>query len=216
VNVALIPVTLLLVQFCPSAEGQNVPDITRFVRTIFYINLGLLIFNIFPIYPLDGGQILQAVLWFVVGRARSLLVASVIGLLAGVGVLFLVLGLEGLDGGGKLWLLLLAAFVLMRCWNGFQQARALARLVKMPRHDGLACPACGAAPVEGNFYPCAQCQRPFDVFAHAAVCPECGHYAEYGYCFDCQTRQPIMNWWPPVTANDKSATGNQEPPPSEV
>ena len=40
-----------------------------------------------PVYPLDGGKILQALLWFVMGRARSLLVATVVGLLTALGLL---------------------------------------------------------------------------------------------------------------------------------
>ena len=47
----------------------------------------MLIFNLMPVYPLDGGQILQSLLWFVFGQARSLQIASVIGIL-GVVVLF--------------------------------------------------------------------------------------------------------------------------------
>ncbi len=45
-----------------------VPDLRTLIHAIFYIDVGLLIFNILPIYPLDGGQILRAVLWFVLGR----------------------------------------------------------------------------------------------------------------------------------------------------
>jgi hypothetical protein len=48
-----------------------VPDLRTLIHAIFYIDVGLLIFNILPIYPLDGGQILRALLWFLVGRARS-------------------------------------------------------------------------------------------------------------------------------------------------
>src|SRR5260370_34612383 len=56
-----------------------VPDLRPLIHAVFYIDVGLLIFNILPIYPLDGGQILRALLWFVLGRARSLMVATILG-----------------------------------------------------------------------------------------------------------------------------------------
>ena len=51
------------------------------------VNLVLMALNLLPIPPLDGGRILQALLWFALGRARSLLVAAAVGLLTGVGLL---------------------------------------------------------------------------------------------------------------------------------
>jgi Zn-dependent protease len=46
------------------------------VISLSAINLVLLIFNLMPVYPLDGGKILWALLWFFLGRVRSLMVAS--------------------------------------------------------------------------------------------------------------------------------------------
>jgi Zn-dependent protease len=36
------------------------PNAHAFLRALWFINLGLLIFNLLPIYPLDGGQILRS------------------------------------------------------------------------------------------------------------------------------------------------------------
>src|SRR5438067_3015543 len=76
VNALLVPVTFAIWKISESAQWADVaPDASRFVYMMMLINGGLLLFNILPIYPLDGGQILRALLWFVVGRVRSLAVA---------------------------------------------------------------------------------------------------------------------------------------------
>src|SRR5215831_3019597 len=70
VNVVLIPVTVAAVVFATlGGLGHKYPDFAHFLISIGVINALLLVFNLLPIYPLDGGQILQALLWFVVGQA---------------------------------------------------------------------------------------------------------------------------------------------------
>ena len=61
------------------------PNLLEFLYTIRLINFMLLVFNLLPVYPLDGGQILRSLLWFIVGRARSLTIAAVIGIVGAVG-----------------------------------------------------------------------------------------------------------------------------------
>jgi len=135
------------------------------IHAIFYIDVGLLIFNILPIYPLDGGQILRALLWFVLGRARSLLVATIVGF---VGIAaFFGLALWSRDT----WLGVIAVFMLMNCWSGLQHARALLQFAKLPRRFGFACPACKASPPIGDYWKCGKCGRAFDTFQTGAVCP---------------------------------------------
>ncbi len=99
------------------------PDFAHFLISIAVINAGLLIFNMLPIYPLDGGQILQALLWFVVGRARSLMIAGIIGLTAAAGLLVLAIGhLQ------DTWLALVAVFIAWQAWRGFRMGLGLHRL----------------------------------------------------------------------------------------
>src|SRR5436853_5935238 len=65
VNVILLPLTMGLAVI---VRRMAVPsDIVRYVDAIAGMNFILLIFNLIPIYPLDGGQILRAILWFFAG-----------------------------------------------------------------------------------------------------------------------------------------------------
>src|SRR6516165_8940743 len=71
VNVILVPVTGAAFWFAHRAGlGNEYPDFEHFLLSIAVINVFPLIFNLLPIYPLDGGRILQALLWFVIGQAR--------------------------------------------------------------------------------------------------------------------------------------------------
>src|SRR6266576_3386177 len=55
------------------------------------VNVALFPIFFLPIYPLDGGQILRSLLWFVMGRARSLMVATILGLIGVAGFIGLAL-----------------------------------------------------------------------------------------------------------------------------
>src|SRR6185437_8268802 len=90
VNVLLVPVTVgLWIVSAALGWGGVYPDLAQFIEAITKLNLILLFFNMLPVYPLDGGQILQSLLWFLMGRATSLMVVSIIGMLVGGGVLIL-------------------------------------------------------------------------------------------------------------------------------
>ncbi|MGD0744325.1 MAG: site-2 protease family protein [Verrucomicrobiota bacterium] len=189
VNVILFPIlgVLALLSGYLGWEG-TLPDLNQFLTNICIINLVLLIFNMLPIYPLDGGQILRSLLWFLFGRANSLLAASVIGF---IGVVALI-GLAVLEQ--NILLGAICVFILLNCWGGLIQARALARIAKMPRRDGFACPACKIAPPVGAIWRCGKCGKPFDTFATQAICPNCGTQFSATQCLDCGSSSQIGEW----------------------
>ena len=164
------------------------PDLHAFLRAVLIINIGLLVFNMLPIYPLDGGQILRSLLWFVIGRARSLLVATVLGFVGVVGLFALALWQQ------SVWFGILAVFILLNCWNGLNHARALLRLAKSPRRVGFACPSCKASPPVGQYWICPKCRTSFDTFQTLAVCPSCSTQFPVTACLDCGARHPMTQW----------------------
>jgi Zn-dependent protease len=189
VNVVLVPILLVAVIVGRSSGWpQTMPDFYRLLRAISFINLGLLIFNILPIYPLDGGQILRSLLWFVLGRARSLMVAAIIGLIGVTAFIGLALWRQ------DVWLGAIALFMLMSCWGGLKHAQALMKFAKLPRREGFACPNCKAAPPVGEFWKCGRCGQLFDTFQTRAVCPHCGTQFPVTKCMDCGALHPMNDW----------------------
>jgi Zn-dependent protease len=189
VNVALVPLFWILLIFAKSVGWADTnPNAYNFVFMIFYINCVLLIFNMLPIYPLDGGQILRSLLWFIFGRANSLLAASIIGFIGVAGLILFAMWAQ------SLWLGVLCVFILLNCWSGLMQARALVKVANAARREGFACPNCKVAPPVGNFWMCGKCRKSFDTFATQGVCPHCGTQYAATSCPECGSLRPISEW----------------------
>jgi Zn-dependent protease len=112
--------------------GVAVPDVLNLGR-IFYnadvaghwwllilaivnwANLVILIFNLLPMYPLDGGRLVQALLWPRLGYTRSMRISVRIGFVGGL--LLAIAGFVMQD----LWLLCMAGFGLVTCYTTNRQ-----------------------------------------------------------------------------------------------
>jgi len=189
VNVALLPILgglwLLANQ---GAWAQTMPNAHAFVTALCYINVLLLVFNLLPIYPLDGGQILRSLLWYALGRGRSLLVASMIGLAGSAALVGLAAWMR------SIWIGIMAAFILMNSWRAWQMARSLVREEQILRRDGMSCPACGASPPKGDFWLCSNCQTRFDTFQTLGTCPRCGDSFPITTCPACGATHRMTEW----------------------
>lgn len=189
VNVVLLPVLWGLALFARSHDLLlTQPNLAILLNNVAWINTGLLLFNILPIFPLDGGQILRSLLWYVLGRARSLLVATILGFVGAAAFVFYAFREQ------STWLVILAVFMVWNCWAGLQHALALLKLSKIPRREGFACPTCNSAPPLGAAWRCGNCRQAFDTFATAASCPYCGTQFPITRCFDCGRAHPMNEW----------------------
>ncbi len=87
-------------------EAQKAaPSTSTFLHWLLAANVSLVLFNLIPAFPMDGGRILRALLAMFIGFRRATRIASGVGQLIAVG-----LGLYGLSTGNFL-LSVLAVFV---------------------------------------------------------------------------------------------------------
>src|SRR5262249_4466078 len=131
------------------------------------------------------------------GRARSLMAATIIGFLGALGMIALALYTQ------SVWFGLLSAYILMNCWGGWKQARALAQFAKLPRREEFHLPKCQNAPRLGEFCECSPCGQSFDPFATQATCPNCQSKFSATRCLDCGQVSPMDQWMYPVLINTK-------------
>jgi Zn-dependent protease len=119
VNVVLFPF-LYAAALSSARYFEASPDVHRVLVSLWRINFGLLIFNLLPFYPLDGGQIVRALLWFKLGPVRSLKAAAAIGI--GGAILLGALAFYW----GSMWTGVIAFFLFTQAGAAMQRAKEMA------------------------------------------------------------------------------------------
>lgn len=122
----IVSLLLTLAGFGLTAIGQSLVWPEAVNGVLFYLstlNATLVIFNIIPAFPLDGGRVLRAALWHVYDSLRKATrITSTIG--AGFGFVFIGLGILSLLMGniiGGIWTALIGLFLRNAANMSYQQ-----------------------------------------------------------------------------------------------
>lgn len=88
---------------------------------LFQINVALIVFNMIPAFPMDGGRVLRSILAMLMSHGRATRIAAGIG--QGLALMFALVGFFGIPGfmGANPMLMLIALFV----WSGAAQEAAM-------------------------------------------------------------------------------------------
>ncbi|MEI6409942.1 MAG: site-2 protease family protein [Bacteroidota bacterium] len=101
-----------------SEEGLNPSVVLRFLPILLSINIVLVLFNMIPAFPMDGGRVFRALLAMRIGRVRATQWAARVGQL--IAMIFVAFGLSS----GAFTLILIGFFV-------FNMARTENNMVKL-------------------------------------------------------------------------------------
>jgi hypothetical protein len=86
-----------------------------FLFALNHVNVMVLLFNLLPVFPFDGGRIMQSLLWPRLGYSRSMRIAVRIGYVGAI-----LLGIFGMVQGDG-WLIGIALFGGLTCYITHKQ-----------------------------------------------------------------------------------------------
>jgi CBS domain-containing protein len=132
ITILLIGILCLLLAagfgWTPSARHQS--PWAAMLGWLGVINIALAVFNMIPGFPLDGGRVLRAAIWWISGNAaRATRIATGVGQL--VAFAFIVVGLFRFFNGagfGGLWLTFIGWFLLDAARSSYAQFAVLESL----------------------------------------------------------------------------------------
>jgi len=101
----------------------------------------------------------------VVGRARSLMVATTVGFVGVAGLIIISVWMQ------SVWICIVSVLMLMNSGGGLRQHGYCRVWQNRSVYDALACPSCNAAPPAGAYWICRQLGSHSTRSKRKAVCP---------------------------------------------
>jgi len=129
VVIAVVLIAVLGARFDPAAIASIENPAPGFLARLATVNIFLVLFNLIPAFPMDGGRVLRALLAFRLGRRRATEIAALIG--QGLAFAFGFLGL--MSGNAILVFIAIFVFLAASAEAGDVGMRETARRVSVDR-----------------------------------------------------------------------------------
>ncbi|MEM7590226.1 MAG: site-2 protease family protein [Cyanobacteria bacterium P01_A01_bin.83] len=113
--------------------------IQAIVSLVAYINLVLALFNMIPGLPLDGGNVLKAIVWKATGNPnKGVIFAGRVGQVIGwIAIALGILSVLGISQVGSIWTLLIGTFLLQNAGFAAQSATVQDKLSQYTAEDAV-------------------------------------------------------------------------------
>lgn len=109
----LVSLALAAIFYLAQQLATGFEPLLGLVTYLAYINLALVVFNLIPGFPLDGGRVLRAIVWRITGSmSRSTLIAATVGRF--FAFIFIIVGVFQMfagNFGGGLWIAFIGWFL---------------------------------------------------------------------------------------------------------
>ncbi|MBR8826998.1 MAG: site-2 protease family protein [Gomphosphaeria aponina SAG 52.96 = DSM 107014] len=136
------PVVSIILFIFFTIIGVNVPlpvPLTEIVSLLATINLVLALFNLIPGLPLDGGNVLKALVWQITGNPnKGIIFAGRVGQIFGwLAITVGILGILNISPYGSFWTLLIGWFLLQNAGVAAQSATVQEKLDGLTAADAI-------------------------------------------------------------------------------
>ena len=110
-----------------------------FLYFMVAINKMLLVLNLLPIFPMDGGRLMQHILWPIAGYRNSMVITGMVGTVGGAILVLLGVGATSikipyvdftLGGNSDYFLLFIGITCAMASWGLYQRSMEIERWKK--------------------------------------------------------------------------------------
>ena len=134
VSILLFGVFALVARTAPLSD-----PLQAVVSLLAYINLVLAVFNMIPGLPLDGGNVLKALIWKITGNPnKGVIFAGRVGQAIGwLAIALGILSILGISQIGSIWTLLIGTFLLQNAGFAAQSAVVQDKLSQYTAEDAV-------------------------------------------------------------------------------